>query len=111
MVPDLIWFDNLRSYGMPNYYVQQLFSRYRGDVVLPVSLAGQQTPSSTCPGLYVSECYGTNLTFVNESCMNNRHLSIIAAAGWLWLQIAMTPVSAAAEATPAWKPLPNTLLS
>ncbi len=34
--PNLIWFDNLRSYGTPSYYVQQLFSRNRGDVVLPV---------------------------------------------------------------------------
>ena len=34
--PDLIWFDNLRVAGTPNYYVQQLFSRNRGDVVLPV---------------------------------------------------------------------------
>ena len=35
--PDLIWADNLRVYGTPSYYVQQLFSRNRGDVVLPVS--------------------------------------------------------------------------
>ncbi len=35
--PDLIWTDNLRSCGTPNYYVQQLFSRNRGDVVLEVS--------------------------------------------------------------------------
>jgi alpha-L-arabinofuranosidase len=34
--PNLIWTDNLRIYGTPNYYVQQLFSRNRGDVVLPV---------------------------------------------------------------------------
>jgi len=36
--PNLIWVDNLRSYGTPNYYVQQLFSRNRGDRVLPVKL-------------------------------------------------------------------------
>jgi alpha-L-arabinofuranosidase len=35
--PDLIWVDNLRVLRTPNYYVQQLFSRNRGDVVLPVS--------------------------------------------------------------------------
>lgn len=34
--PNLIWVDNLRSYGTPNYYVQQLFALNRGDVVLPV---------------------------------------------------------------------------
>ncbi len=40
--PDLIWFDNLRAYATPNYYVQQLFSRHRGDVVLPVKLQDTQ---------------------------------------------------------------------
>ena len=28
--PDLIWFDNLRSYGTPNYYVQKLFANNTG---------------------------------------------------------------------------------
>lgn len=44
--PNLIWFDNLRVFGTPNYYVQQLFSRNRGDVVLPVSLSA----SGAAPG-------------------------------------------------------------
>ena len=36
--PNLIWSDNLKSYGTPNYYVQQLFSLNRGDVILPVDV-------------------------------------------------------------------------
>jgi alpha-N-arabinofuranosidase len=36
--PDMIWVNNLASYGTPNYYVQGLFSRNRGDVVLPTKL-------------------------------------------------------------------------
>jgi len=32
--PDLIWFDNLRSYGTPNYYVQQLFSLNKGTEIV-----------------------------------------------------------------------------
>jgi alpha-L-arabinofuranosidase len=36
--PNLIWFDSLKSYATPNYYVQQLFSQNRGDVVLPVDI-------------------------------------------------------------------------
>jgi alpha-L-arabinofuranosidase len=36
--PDLIWVDNLNVLRTPNYYVQQLFSRNRGDVVLPVTI-------------------------------------------------------------------------
>ena len=38
--PNLIWFDNLRSYGTVNYYVQQLFSQHKGTTVLPVQLPG-----------------------------------------------------------------------
>jgi alpha-L-arabinofuranosidase len=42
--PNLIWVDNHRIYGTPDYYAQQLFSRNRGDVVLPVS---NDDPAST----------------------------------------------------------------
>ncbi len=52
--PDLIWCDNLQSYGTPNYYVQQLFSVNRGDVVLPVEVTGQSPATSKQPGLYVT---------------------------------------------------------
>ncbi len=38
--PNLIWFDNLRAYGTPNYYVQKLFSVNRGSRILPVQLNG-----------------------------------------------------------------------
>ncbi len=38
--PNLIWFDNLRSYGTPNYYVQKMFSVHRGTRLLPVLLDG-----------------------------------------------------------------------
>lgn len=36
----MIWFDNLRSYATPNYYVQKLFSVNRGTKILPVLLDG-----------------------------------------------------------------------
>ncbi len=39
--PDLIWFDNLRAVGTPNYYVQKMFSTNRGSNVLPVLENGQ----------------------------------------------------------------------
>ena len=46
--PDLIWFDNLNSIGTPNYYVQKIFSNYKGTQVIPVlfngsSLTGQDS--------------------------------------------------------------------
>jgi alpha-L-arabinofuranosidase len=36
--PDLINFDSSRWYGIPSYYVQQMFSENRGDVTLPVQV-------------------------------------------------------------------------
>ncbi|HEX2969929.1 MAG TPA: alpha-L-arabinofuranosidase C-terminal domain-containing protein [Bacteroidales bacterium] len=39
--PDLIWFDNLNVAGTPNYYVQKLFSNYKGTDVVQVVSAGK----------------------------------------------------------------------
>ena len=52
--PDLIWVDSLHVYGTPNYYVQQLFARNRGDVVLPVKLSGIETSTAGVQNLYAS---------------------------------------------------------
>ncbi len=49
--PDEIWFDNLRSYGTPDYYVQRVFASNTGTRVLPI------TPQHTTEGdagLYTS---------------------------------------------------------
>ncbi|WP_417361068.1 alpha-L-arabinofuranosidase C-terminal domain-containing protein [Galbibacter sp.] len=40
--PDLIWFDNLSSYGTPNYYVQKMFATNRGSDLLKVSANGEK---------------------------------------------------------------------
>ena len=45
--PDAIWFDNLRSYGTPNYYVQKLFANNTGTRIVPVTPQAQG-------GLYTS---------------------------------------------------------
>lgn len=50
--PDMIWFDNLRSYGTPNYYVQKLFSANKGTRILPVLLDG--SPKNGQQNLYAS---------------------------------------------------------
>ena len=46
--PDLIWVDNLQSYGTPNYHVQKLFSLNKGTHIVPLlvenkPLAGQDS--------------------------------------------------------------------
>jgi len=38
--PDEIWFNNLKSYGTPNYYVQKLYSLNKGTDVVPLTLDG-----------------------------------------------------------------------
>jgi len=46
--PNLIYFNGTQVYGTPSYYVQQMFSLNRGNVVLPTSVAVSGNP------LYVS---------------------------------------------------------
>lgn len=36
--PDMIWFDNLRATGTPNYYVQKLFATSKGTHAVPLLL-------------------------------------------------------------------------
>jgi alpha-N-arabinofuranosidase len=50
--PDEIWFDNLRSYGTPNYYVQQLYSLNKGTDVVPLYLNNQAVSGQG--GIYAS---------------------------------------------------------
>jgi alpha-N-arabinofuranosidase len=50
--PDMIWVDNLRAHGTPNYYVQKLFSTNRGSHVVPMLY--QDAPLTGQNGLYAS---------------------------------------------------------
>ena len=53
--PDLIWFDNLRSFGTTNYYVQKMFSNNKGTQVLPLLL--EDKPLTGQNGLYASAAF------------------------------------------------------
>ena len=48
--PDMINFDSAHWYGIPSYYVQQMFSENRGDVTLPVAVEAEVPPSQPVPG-------------------------------------------------------------
>ncbi len=50
--PDLIWFNNLTSYGSTNYYVQKLFSLNKGTNVL--SMLRDNKPLTGQNGLFAS---------------------------------------------------------
>jgi alpha-N-arabinofuranosidase len=56
--PDLIWFDNLRSLGTTNYYVQKLFSNNKGTEVLPMLM--ENKPLTGQNGLYASAAFDKN---------------------------------------------------
>src|SRR5207247_1700095 len=48
--PDLIVFDSSRSYGIPSYYVQKLFSLNRPDIAYPVEVTCESKPEPVLPG-------------------------------------------------------------
>jgi alpha-N-arabinofuranosidase len=53
--PDLIWFDNLKSFGTTNYYVQKMFSNNKGMQVLP--MLQENKPLTGQEGLYASAAF------------------------------------------------------
>jgi alpha-N-arabinofuranosidase len=68
--PDLIWFDNLKSFGSDNYYVQKLYSNNKGTQVL--SMLKENKPLTGQDGLYASAAFDQNsgdiiLKLVNAS--------------------------------------------
>jgi alpha-N-arabinofuranosidase len=56
--PDLIWFDNLKTVGTPNYYVQKMFSTHRGTQVIPALSGG--IPLEGADSLYASAVIDKN---------------------------------------------------
>jgi len=64
--PDLIWVDSLRVTPTPSYFVQQMFSRNRGDVVLPLEISGAADTNSIYASAVQDEVAGeTILKVVN----------------------------------------------
>jgi len=63
--PDLIWYDNLRSVRSCSYYVQQLYSLYKGDHVLGLTWDGKPvTGAEGQLGLFASAVQDGNLIYV-----------------------------------------------
>ncbi len=56
--PDLIWVNNLQSYGTPNYYVQKLYSTNKGTNVVPAFIDGKAVTGQD--SLYVSAVIDKN---------------------------------------------------
>ena len=56
--PDLIWVNNLQSYGTPNYYVQKLYSINKGTNVVPALMDGKSISGQD--SIYVSSVIDKN---------------------------------------------------
>ncbi len=56
--PDLIWVNNLQSYGTPNYYVQKLYSTNKGTHTVPALVNGK--PLTGQDSLYASAVIDKN---------------------------------------------------
>ncbi|MWB96775.1 alpha-L-arabinofuranosidase [Flavobacterium sp. GA093] len=68
--PDMIWFNNLESYGTPNYYVQKLFANNRGTDLINITKDGKAVTGQN--DLFASAVKDTNskeviLKIVNTS--------------------------------------------
>ena len=47
--PDMIWYDNHRVFGTPNYYIQSMFMKYQGDALLENSITFDEEPVDLMP--------------------------------------------------------------
>ncbi|SFE92830.1 alpha-L-arabinofuranosidase C-terminal domain-containing protein [Spirosoma endophyticum] len=70
--PDLIWVDNLRVYGTPNYYVQKLYSINKGTNVL--NLTQENSPLAGQDSLYASAAWdkATNEVILKVANVSNK---------------------------------------
>ena len=68
--PDLIWVNNLQSFGTPNYYVQKLYSVYKGTNVVTALIDGKAVTGQD--SLYVSA--------VTDSSANELIIKVVNAS-------------------------------
>jgi alpha-L-arabinofuranosidase len=86
--PDLIGFDSARCYGTPSYYVQQLFSRYRGTHVLPTRVQAPNALTDAYRGAVGLGTWETQVEFRNLKVVSARGETLLVAdfgqgaAGW-----------------------------
>jgi alpha-L-arabinofuranosidase len=61
--PDLINFDSANWYGLPSYYVQEMFSENRGDVTLPVQVTAPAPEAEPSQGMIGVGTWNTQAEF------------------------------------------------
>ncbi len=66
--PDLIWVNNLQSYGTPNYYVQKMFSTNKGTQTIPALINGKAVSGQD--SLYISAVIDKNTGYAIIKIVN-----------------------------------------
>jgi alpha-N-arabinofuranosidase len=85
--PDAIWFDSLRSYGTPSYYVQQVFGSNAGTRVVP---SAPHAENGLCTSATMDErTHELILKVVN----------VMPAARWVGIRLGDTRISGTAKVT------------
>ena len=70
--PDLIYFDSSRVYGTPSYYVQQMFSQNRGEMVLPTTVVTTtNATNATLHGAIGLGSWNTSVQYTNVVVTSN----------------------------------------
>ncbi|MCV9385080.1 alpha-L-arabinofuranosidase C-terminal domain-containing protein [Reichenbachiella ulvae] len=86
--PDLIWFNNLDSYGTANYYVQKLYSNNPGTHVIP--LEKDNKPVTGQDGLYASATRDENAGELIIKIVNTNNASVNASFDVLGAEMGAT---------------------
>jgi alpha-L-arabinofuranosidase len=69
--PNLINFDSSRVYGLPSYYVQQLFAEHRADVILPLTVDSPEVPPAPKSGAIGVGTWRTSAEFKDLKVTRN----------------------------------------
>ncbi len=92
--PDLMWTNSLVTLATPNYYVQQLFTTNRGDVILPV------TNNAPIQDLYPTGRVGVG-TIKASAEFKDMRVEMISAAGVPYVGLNLAPNSSFSS-NPDW---------
>jgi hypothetical protein len=77
--PDLIGFDSARCYGTPSYYVQHLFSVYRGTHTLPTRVQSPNALTDAARGAVGLGTWETQAEFRNLKVVSVQGETLLAA--------------------------------
>ncbi len=69
--PNLIYFNSSQVFGTPSYYVQQMFSRNRGNAVLPATVTILTNAVSTSQGTIGLGSWNTSVEYTNIVVTSN----------------------------------------